>query len=171
MERFGGVPCPDAPEPNEHAGVNRCPKLWAVDTASTPVFDAAAVLEALVGPLNDREVKTLARWDDWLIEYVPMIFNHRIVMTPVYSPFGWDYGWCFHSPHAAALAVCAWNPVREDEPHGWHKRAGSLVRVAPERQPSDPVHCAHGHWLADRDCQYVGCPAWNPDPEPQRRVA
>lgn len=93
----------------------------------------------------------------WLL--VPMGFNLRLVGCPHTEPgtLTWpEFGWCYSrsAPHAPALALAAFDPVTQDEPLGWHKRAGD-IRRAPVRA-ADPHHnrerCQHGKYLADRDC-------------------
>lgn len=125
-----------------------------------PVFDVDEVLAAAHGPINRRDARTLARWDDWLIELVPMLSNHRIVMTPVADLRVWDFGWCFRGPTLAILSMLGWDPSIGDEPAGWHKRATTVIRQAPDRPPGAPVRCAHGHWPLLGQCEHVGCAAW-----------
>lgn len=125
-----------------------------------PIFDIDEVLAAAHGPLNEREARTLARWQDWYIELTPMLYSHRLLMTPAANPLIWSYGWCYQSPTLAVVAMVAWDPATEDEPAGWHKRPTAVVRRAPDRPTGAPVRCAHGHWPLLGQCEYVGCEAW-----------
>lgn len=137
--------------------------LRAVDTFR-PVFDLDEILRASRLPLNGRRTKTLTQWGMWLIELVPMLSNHRLVMTPVNSLDFWDYGWCYSGPALAVISLGAWNPQVDDEPAGWHKRAGYSIRRAPGRSPDAKVRCWHGHWPELGQCEYVYCEAWR-EPE------
>ena len=134
---------------------------WSVDTFQ-PVFDIDDVLRAIHEPLNERQARTLARWDKWLIELAPMLYNHRLLMTPVAMPDIWSYGWCYADPTLAVVGMVAWDPATEDEPAGWHKRPTAVIRQAPHRPPGAPVRCRHGHWPLMGQCENVGCEAWRP---------
>ncbi|MFJ9114465.1 hypothetical protein ACIRJO_02835 [Streptomyces sp. NPDC102394] len=64
----------------------------------------------------------------------------------------------------AALTVSAavFQPDTQDEPLGWHKRAGADIRLAPHRD-QDPEHnrprCVHGSYLGADFCEHAAvCP-------------
>jgi hypothetical protein len=64
------------------------------------------------------------------------------------------YGWCFNGQLALMAAVALWDPETEDEPLGWHKRAGSPRRarqrhLAPEH---NRPRCIHGSYFANGRC-------------------
>lgn len=110
---------------------------------------------------TDRDTLLLRDWADpdtgrtWHLDICPMLYNHRLVMVPADAEWSWDFGWCFRSGPSAAIAGAAWDPLTEDEPLGWHKRAGTFVRQAPRRRPDDPLRCDHGAWQGA--CIHVGC--------------
>jgi hypothetical protein len=64
------------------------------------------------------------------IDILRMIFNWRIVTTPVDEPMFIDRGWCYQGTGLAgflpaALAAMAWDGSDETEPAGYFKRAGA----------------------------------------------
>lgn len=73
-------------------------------------------------------------WDDrvsaWLVgetrhhlvHIIPMIFNHRMVLTPKTDTYTYDVGWCYPSEQAAFAAWDAWDPATQPEPTGYIKR-------------------------------------------------
>jgi hypothetical protein len=75
--------------------------------------------------LNERSAFGVGETEDYLIEVVPMIYNHRVVMTPKSCLDCYDYGWCFPSLLAAIAALRLWDPVTEREPIGFIKRVGA----------------------------------------------
>lgn len=75
---------------------------------------------------------TIGRWGGYCIDIVPMIFNDRLVMTPVATPDVYDHGWCYPQGAAAVAAALAWDPATEAEPVGYLKRATLTVRRAGE---------------------------------------
>jgi hypothetical protein len=103
----------------------------------------------------------------WVL--VPMLYNHRLI---AYPPGGLaPYGWCFKSPLAALTAATTYDPWTQDEPLGWHKRAGE-VRRAPYRD-QDPDHnqsrCIHGSYLHEPACSVVEvCPEFRRTYRPER---
>lgn len=84
----------------------------------------------------------------WII--TQMTFNWRLIGVPVeYAESNPEYGWCFASPAALMLAANAWDPETQDEPLGWHKRAG-IPRRAPRRdelKEYNQPRCVHGSYL------------------------
>jgi hypothetical protein len=89
----------------------------------------------------------------WLA--VPMIYNVRLVCVPDDSTGIAAFGWCYRTELALLAAVRVFDPVTQDEPLGWHKRAGGLPRWAPERE-ADPEYnqprCEHGTYLHTGIC-------------------
>jgi hypothetical protein len=87
---------------------------------------------------------------------VPMFFNHRLVCVYDDDPSGCAaYGWCYRGMAALIASAAVFEPDAQDEPVGWHKRAGADVRRAPHRD-QDPDHnrdrCVHGSYLHTRRC-------------------
>ncbi|WP_435610019.1 hypothetical protein [Streptomyces sp. C10-9-1] len=86
---------------------------------------------------------------------VPMLVNHRLVGVPDDGDGSAAYGWCYGSLAAIVAAVAVWDPATQDEPLGWHKRAGEPARRAPERH-RDPDHnrarCVHGSYRHTGRC-------------------
>lgn len=78
----------------------------------------------------------LGRWDNrveaWLVaeaggyhvHIIPMIYNHRVVLTPIGDYGVYDAGWCYPTGLAAAAAVRAWEYDADPEPGGYIKRVG-----------------------------------------------
>ena len=67
---------------------------------------------------------------DHYIDILRMIFNWRIVTTPVDAPMFIDRGWCYQGTGLAGflpavLAAIAWDGSDETEPAGYFKRAGA----------------------------------------------
>lgn len=87
-----------------------------------------------------------------------MLFNHRLVCVPDDGPVPGlaAYGWCYSSMAALVASAAVFDPDTQDEPLGWHKRAGTDVRRAPNRD-QDPEHnrdrCVHGSYLDTRRCE------------------
>ncbi|WP_327358380.1 hypothetical protein [Streptomyces sp. NBC_01304] len=90
-----------------------------------------------------------------------MIFTWRIVGCPI-TENGWpeEYAWDYPSHHVALTAITMFDPETMNEPPGYVKRKGD-VRKAP-RSDDHPrynrARCLHGHYQADRDCPWPGCP-------------
>lgn len=90
----------------------------------------------------------------WIM--VQMAFtNWRLIGCPEeYEESHPVYGWCFNGAPSLLLACFAWNPEVQDEPLGWHKRAGE-PRRAPDRS-WDLVYnrprCIHGGYLDSDTC-------------------
>lgn len=90
----------------------------------------------------------------WMV--VPMLYNVRLIGVPEEQLLEGcaAYGWCYRPGAAAELALRAWDPVTQDEPMGWHKRAGD-VRWAPERDRDvvyNRARCVHGTYLDADAC-------------------
>jgi hypothetical protein len=82
--------------------------------------------------IDDYGTVTIGEWGGYYIQIMPMIFNDRIVMTPISAPYVYDHGWCFAKGGAAILAALIWNPETEPEPLGYKKRATAGQRTAGE---------------------------------------
>lgn len=104
--------------------------------------------------LNERHCYTLAEWEGYLIEIIPMVFNDRVVMTPRDDRQTYDHGWCYDKGGAGLIAALAWDPTREDEPAGWKKRVAAKPRLAPRRDPEALVRCQHGEYFR---CHVIDC--------------
>jgi hypothetical protein len=93
---------------------------------------------------------------------VRMLFNHRLVCVPDDGLGCAAYGWCYRSLAALITAAAVFEPDTQDEPLGWHKRAGADIRRAPNRD-QDPDHnrprCVHGSYLGADFCEHADvCP-------------
>jgi len=95
---------------------------------------------------------------------VRMLFNHRLICVPdSRDPFRAEtHGWCYRSMAALTVSATLFEPDTQDEPLGWHKRAGGDIRRAPRRD-QDPEHnrprCVHGSYLGADFCEHAGvCP-------------
>lgn len=67
---------------------------------------------------------TIGHWQDYAIQIMPMLFNHRLVMTPDSEPDTYDFGWCYPDYVSAGLAASVWNPETQAEPVGYIKAIG-----------------------------------------------
>lgn len=82
--------------------------------------------EYVVLQLNDRQGYTVKQAGEWLVEICPMLFNYRIVLTPVDCPDVWDHGWCYFGRDQATL-LRAWaaaelfDPETQSAPMGYDK--------------------------------------------------
>lgn len=82
---------------------------------------------------------TIGRWGGWIVQIVPMIYNHRLVLSPEDAPEVYDYGWCYPQsdeyssslPPALGAAIM-WDPQTEGEPHGYIKAIGTKRREPGE---------------------------------------
>lgn len=88
---------------------------------------------------------------------VRMLVNHRLVCVYDDDSSGCAaYGWCYRSLAALVASAAVFEPDTQDEPLGWHKRAGDDVRRAPNRD-QDPDHnrdrCVHGSYLDAGFCE------------------
>lgn len=107
--------------------------------------------------------RVVAESVDGLWLSVPMAFtNFRLVGVPRALPgveqdwCPW-WGWCFPGELALLAAVRVWEPSVEDEPLGWHKRAGE-GRTAPRRFEAPRYNrprCVHGTYLDAPCCRQV----------------
>ncbi|MFF8406930.1 hypothetical protein ACF06P_35545 [Streptomyces sp. NPDC015684] len=94
---------------------------------------------------------------------IPMLFNHRLVCVPDGERYGAaEYGWCYRSLAALIASAAVFEPDTQDEPLGWHKRAGGGLRRAPNRC-QDPEHnrprCVHGSYIDAGLCEHTSvCP-------------
>src|SRR3546814_17283275 len=83
-----------------------------------------------------------------------MFYNHRLVCVYDDDPAGCAaYGWCYRSLAALIAAAAVYEPDTQDEPLGWHKRAGADVRRAPDRDQDPTPHrarCDPGRYLHAR---------------------
>lgn len=90
----------------------------------------------------------------------PMSFtNYRLIGIPKAlrgTEQEWipAWGWCFRGELALMAAVSVWDPLTEDEPLGWHKRAGDPRRAQMRHQKMDynQLRCVHGSYLAHGEC-------------------
>ena len=58
---------------------------------------------------HDRALYEVGQTPTHLIDVLPMIVNHRIVLTPKQFRQVWDIGWCFHTLEDALDALRAWD--------------------------------------------------------------
>lgn len=109
-----------------------------------------------------------ATWEGWEVAAddtcrwlaLPMIFNTRLVALPAAASGIWLYGWCYANMPALLASATLFDPDTENEPYGWHKRAGAFVRVAPrpqdcKREGYNTPRCVHGSWLSQGQCTVV----------------
>lgn len=78
--------------------------------------------------IDEYGTVTLGAWGGWLVQVMPMLFNDRLVLTPICRPNVYDYGWCFDKGGAAYLAAYVWDPDTQGEPDGFKKRIGVNAR-------------------------------------------
>lgn len=94
---------------------------------------------------------------------VRMLFNRRLVCVPDGDTYGdAAYGWCYRTLATLITSAGIFQPDTQDEPLGWHKRAGADVRRAPNRDQA-PAHnqprCVHGTYLGANRCDHADvCP-------------
>jgi hypothetical protein len=79
---------------------------------------------------DQRQCWVAAEVGPYWVDIIPMIYNHRVTLTPKDSPDGYVVGWCYPSILAAVAAVAAWDPAAEPEPVGYAKRVGELVALS-----------------------------------------
>lgn len=84
------------------------------------------MIEFLEHPVADGYgVITIGHWQDYTIQIMPMLFNHRLVMTLNENlGISYDFGWCFPSYAVASIAAAMWDPDTEAEPRGYIKAIG-----------------------------------------------
>jgi hypothetical protein len=73
---------------------------------------------------EDRAVYEVAQTETHLVDICPMIYNHRVVLTPKDALDCYDVGWCYPDLWAAVMAVERWDPASQSEPAGYIKRIG-----------------------------------------------
>lgn len=89
----------------------------------------------------------------WIM--VRMAFNWRLIGVPEErEESNPEYGWCFPGLTELKLACFAWDPETQDEPLGWHKRAGSPRRARHRHQDLayNRPRCVHGSYLTQASC-------------------
>lgn len=74
----------------------------------------------------ERSVWRVKTTSNWHVEIIPMMFNYRVVLTPVDNLHSWDHGWCYFGKSAlvmaaAVLAAQAFDPETESAPAGYDK--------------------------------------------------
>lgn len=84
--------------------------------------------------MDEYGTVTLGTWKGYLIQVMPMLFNDRLVMSPVIAPYTYDHGWCFDKGGAAYLAALVWDPETQGEPPGYKKCA-----TGGKRKPGEDV--------------------------------
>lgn len=81
-------------------------------------------------PCPERSCYTVAELDQYWVDICPMIYNHRVILTPKAFPEGYAVGWCYPNLLAAVAAVMTWDPSTDQpEPAGYIKRVGELVAL------------------------------------------
>lgn len=75
---------------------------------------------------NDRGCFTVAVRAGYLVEVMPMLFNFRLVLTPVDRPDVYDAGWCYFGTGPDTFGRCvaaaaAFDPAVEADPVGFDK--------------------------------------------------
>ena len=71
----------------------------------------------------ERMCWSVGETETHFIEILPMILNHRVVLTPKAHPETYDAGWCYARLEDALGAVQNWDPETQPEPAGYKKRA------------------------------------------------
>lgn len=104
--------------------------------------------------------RVVAETDHEVWMSVPMAFgNFRLIGMPRakhgmeqdWNPW---WGWCYRGELALMAALAVWDPNTQDEPLGWHKRAGE-PRRAPQRDEFPEYNwprCIHGSYLKAGPC-------------------
>lgn len=82
-------------------------------------------LPQLVPVLGGFRVKTT---ETHHIDVMKMIFNWRVVMTPLDNPMVYDHGWCYFGTGAdtlmrAVMAAWAWDGAENTSPSHYDKQA------------------------------------------------
>ena len=75
--------------------------------------------------INDRSSWTLGETEHYFVDLLPMLYNHRVVLTPKTCLYAYDVGWCYPTREAALLAVILWHDPEGSEPVGAIKRVGA----------------------------------------------
>lgn len=74
---------------------------------------------------------------DFLVSVVPMLFNHRVVLTLRQDyPLTYVAGWCYSERWPAFAAAIEWNPEVERRPSGFVKEAVDLREPSDDRWPT-----------------------------------
>lgn len=60
----------------------------------------------------------------YLVHVMPMILNHRVVLTPDDDFYCYDAAWCYPDLVAAVAALNRWDPATEDAPPDYVKAVG-----------------------------------------------
>lgn len=61
--------------------------------------------------------------DTHLVHVVPMLYNHRVVLTPKRQRLIYVGGWCYPDLLSATAAARVWDPDTEERPVGFIKEA------------------------------------------------
>lgn len=77
---------------------------------------------------------TIAGWliretDTYWVHVCPMIFNHRVTLTPKPQKDWYEAGWCYPDLLSAAAAAFVWDPDTQERPEGFTKEA--IPRTSP----------------------------------------
>lgn len=138
----------------EREVVRGTPRRGALDRYPAPVA-------------NDREGWTLA--EDTAFFYDVDTSNggqYLLVVTPKDATDVWLWGWRYpRDLRVVQDAMAEWDPHVHDEPRGFIKRAGGLIRRAPARDKDldrNRERCEHGRYLTALDCPVIACAAWQP---------
>lgn len=75
---------------------------------------------------NERGCYTVKATENWLVEIMPMMYNYRVVLTPIGQLDGWEHGWCYFGKNfvtmlRAFLAARAFDPETQSAPEGYDK--------------------------------------------------
>lgn len=96
-----------------------------VDLAVAPprVFGQVTVAGRVVDVVYDeaRELYRAGETRTHLVDILPMIFNHRLVLTPKGQLTTYDAGWCYPSLDAVLDALRSWDPAGGGQPPGYLK--------------------------------------------------
>jgi hypothetical protein len=77
---------------------------------------------------EDVSAWRVAELGDYYVDIIPMIFNHRVVLTNKAHQEGYVVGWCYPDLLGALVAVMGWHPEQGVlEPSGYLKRVGELA--------------------------------------------
>lgn len=108
--------------------------------AGVPVLQPLRMDDTEYAEIYGLRVKTVARdaarpdGRQVHVDLLCMIYNWRLVTTPVESPYECERGWCYLGPRSfthALLAAIAWDGTDTTTPDGWYKdvRTGVLQPV------------------------------------------
>lgn len=102
--------------------------------------------------LHPDSGRIVARSSDTRWAAVHMGFNWRLM--DLREDGCYSFGWCYRNRLAILAAVAVWDPDVQDEPLGWHKRAGE-IRRAPHREEAPQYNrdrCVHGTYADAMFC-------------------